>query len=73
MAKNGMTQKDRVLKYMDDFGSITAWQAMFDLGVGCPTKCISNIRKDGTVIVTCMVQSKNRYGQTTHFAEWRRG
>ena len=71
MAK--MTQKDRVLKYIDDFGSITAWQAMFDLGVGCPTKCISNIRKDGTVIVTRMVQAKNRYGQPTHFAEWRRG
>lgn len=68
-----MTQKDRVLKYIDDFGSITTWQAMMDIGVGCLTKCISNIRKDGTSIITHIVHSKNRYGQPTHYAEYRRG
>lgn len=67
-----MTQMDRVLKYIDDFGFITAWQMMFDLGIGSPTKCISNIRKSGINIETKTVFHKNRYGQPTHHAEYRR-
>ena len=67
-----MTQKDRVLKYIDDFGFITTWQMMFDLGIGSPTKCISNIRKSGVNIETRTVFHKNRYGQPTHHAEYRR-
>ena len=67
-----MTHKDRVLKYIDDYGSITNWQAMYDIGVGCLTKVISDIRKDGTAIETRTVKAKNRYGQPIHFAEYRR-
>lgn len=67
-----MTQADMALKYIDDFGSITAWQMMFDLGIGSPTKCISNIRKNGTALETRTVYHLNRYGKKTHHAEWRR-
>ena len=68
-----MTQADMMLKYIDDFGYITAWQAMFDLGIGSPTKCVSNIRKSGkAVIETRTVYHLNRYGKKTHHAEWRR-
>ena len=67
-----MTQKERVLKYMDDFGSISVAEAINDIGVGCLTKCISNIRKDGILIETRTVYHKNRYGQPTHHAEYRR-
>ena len=68
-----MTQKDRVLQYIDDFGSITVAEALTEIGVGSLTKCISNIRKDGTQIVTRTIYHKNRYGQPTHHAEYRRG
>jgi hypothetical protein len=67
-----MTQKDRVLKYIDDFGSITVAEAITEIGVGSLTKCISNIRKDGIGIETRTVHHKNRYGQPTHHAEYRR-
>lgn len=67
-----MTQKDRVLKYIDDFGSITVAEALMEIGVGSLTKCISNIRKDGIPIITKTVFHKNRYGQPTHHAEYRR-
>lgn len=67
-----MTQKDRVLKYIDDFGSITVAEAITEIGVGCLTKCISNIRKSGICIETRTVFHKNRYGQPTHHAEYRR-
>ena len=67
-----MTQAERALKYMDDFGSVTAWEMMVDLGIGSPTKCISNIRKMGVNLETRTVYHLNRYGQKTHHAEWRR-
>lgn len=67
-----MTQMDRVLKYIDDFGSITVAEAITEISVGCLTKCISNIRKSGIDIETRTVFHKNRYGQPTHHAEYRR-
>ena len=67
-----MTQKDRVLQYIDDFGSITVAEAITEIGVGCLTKCISNIRKSGIDIETRTVFHKNRYGEPTHHAEYRR-
>ena len=67
-----MTQAEMMLKYIDDFGYITNWQAMFDLGIGSPTKCISNIRQSGVNIETRTVYHLNRYGKKTHHAEYRR-
>ena len=67
-----MTQKDRVLKYIDDFGSISVAEAINEIGVGCLTKCISNIRRSGIDIETRTVYHKNRYGEPTHHAEYRR-
>ena len=68
-----MTQAELALKYIDDFGSITVRKAMDDLGIGCPTKCISNIRKNlGVKLETRTVYHLNRYGKKTHHAEWRR-
>ena len=68
-----MTQAEMALKYIDDFGSITVRQAMVDLGIGSPTKCISNIRKNlGVKLETRTVYHLNRYGKKTHHAEWRR-
>ena len=67
-----MTQMERVLKYIDDFGSISVAEAINEIGVGSLTKCISNIRKSGIDIETRTVFHKNRYGQPTHHAEYRR-
>ena len=67
-----MTQMERVLKYIDDFGSITVAEGITELGIGSLTKCISNIRKKGIGIETKTVYHKNRYGEPTHHAEYRR-
>ena len=62
-------QRDRVYKYMQDFGSITSAQAFTDLGVMDLPKAISDLRmkdmhKD---IVQRRVETKNRYGDATHY------
>ena len=64
MAKT--TQCDRVLAYMSDFGSITQFEAMQDLGVMRLASRISDLRKDGWPITSTVEAVKNRYGETCH-------
>lgn len=66
-----MTQCERVLKYLDDFGSINPLQAMADLGVMRLAARVSDLKKDGYPISRRMVAAKNRYGETICFAEYR--
>ena len=39
-----MTQEDKVLQYMQDFGSITTWDAFTDLGITRLSAKIFNLR-----------------------------
>ena len=42
-----MTQKERVLKYMQDFGVITPYAAFRDLGITKLSTRIGELRRDG--------------------------
>lgn len=66
-----MTQCDRVLKYMQDFGTITPLQALGDLGVMRLGARIWDLRQDGHKITRRMVSAKNRYGESVSFAEYK--
>ena len=65
-----MTQCERVLKYMQDFGSITQIQATADLGIVRLPSRIFDLKQAGFEIKKQMIKSKNRYGETVHFAEY---
>lgn len=56
-------QTDRVLQYMQDFGSITQLDALRDLGVMRLASRISDLRKMGYPIEARMETVKNRYGE----------
>ena len=66
-----VTQCERVLKYMHDFGSITPVQAMDDLGVMRLGARIWDLKRAGHPITRKMVKKKNRYGESVSFAEYR--
>ena len=66
-----MTQKERILKYLHDFGSITQLEAIRDLGVMRLTARIWEMIRDGVPIVTEWETGKNRYGQATRYARYR--
>ena len=68
-----MTQCERVLKYIDDFGSISTREAMIDLGVYRLASRIHDLRRMGVDIIKETASSANRYGEITHFAVYRRG
>ena len=66
-----MTQCERILKYMQDFGSINPQQAMADLGVMRLAARVADLKKAGHPIHRRMVSGKNRYGEAVSFAEYR--
>lgn len=62
-----MTQKERIIKYIADFGSITQLEAMKDLGIMRLSARIWDIRHDGLKIKAEVETSKNRYGEPIHY------
>lgn len=65
-----ITQVDRVLAYMRDFGSITQLEAFKDLGVMRLGARIYDLRRRGHTILSRQVSSKNRYGQTVFYSQY---
>lgn len=66
-----MTQKEMVLKYMTDFGSITPLEAIRDLGVYRLSARIANLREDGHIIRSELVSVNTRYeGKKSHVARY---
>lgn len=65
-----MTQKDRILKYLRDFGSITPLDAMADIGCMRLASRISELKGEGYAIRKEMEKGRNRYGQKTSYARY---
>ena len=69
--KKKVTQRDRVLQYIREFGSITSWQAYAELGCTQLATRISELKKLGYKFSTTRVKTDNRHGDKTHYDEYR--
>lgn len=58
-----MTQKEKILDYINRFGSISPFEAFRDLGITKLASRISEIIQDGVEIEKTMEKSKNRFGE----------
>ena len=67
-----MTQRERILRYIDDFGSITPMEAFTDLGVTKLATRVSEMIRDGERISKTMENGTNRYGDAVHYMRYRR-
>lgn len=65
-----MTQCERVLDYMQRFGSITSAEAVMDLGVYRLAARISDLRGEGHKISDRMESGKNRFGEKTSYKRY---
>ena len=68
-----MGQKKMIIQYMNDFGSITPWQAFTDLGCTKLATRISELIRDGVEINKKTVVTKNRYGKRVYFTSYSLG
>lgn len=65
-----MTQREQILKHLQNHGSITSMEAFSDYGVTRLSAVIFDLRRDGHNIISHMICTKNRYGEPTHFAKY---
>ena len=65
-----MTQKEMVLKYIEDFGSITPLQAFADLGITKLATRVSEMRRKGVHFNIEIEKGTNRYGKPTRYARY---
>ena len=67
------TQREAIIDYIDEFGSITPMQAFADLGITKLATRISEMRKDGMNFKIETVSVKNRYGKSVSYAKYSFG
>lgn len=67
------TQTERVLDYIDEFGSITQMEALNDLGVMRLASRISDLKRKGYPITSSIEVVKNRYGERCHIKRYSMG
>ena len=67
-----MTQHERILRYIDDFGSITPYDAFMDLGITKLSTRIGEIIRRGDRIEKKSETGVNRYGDKTHYLRYKR-
>ncbi len=65
-----MSQKELILKYLADFGSITSFQAYADLGITQLATRIKELKAKGYDFRTEPQRAQNRYGKPVHFVKY---
>lgn len=60
-----MTQKEEILQYLKDHGSITPMDAFYDLGITKLATRISEMRREGIEFDIKMEKHRNKYNTRT--------
>lgn len=65
-----MTQKERILRHLRDYGSITQLEALKEYGIMRLSSRVSDLKAEGYPIRREMVTTKNRYNENTSYARY---
>ena len=65
-----MTQRERVIQYIKDFGSITRAEAFNELGIVELAARICELERMGYKFEKKTVYRENRYGEMIHFTKY---
>lgn len=66
-----LTQCQRIIDYMEQFGSISSFEAFADLGIVRLASRIHDLKGQGYNITSEIRSSKNRFGETVSFKVYR--
>lgn len=64
------TQKQRIINYIREFGSITSYEAYADLGITQLGARIDQLKKEGYEFKTEWESSTNRFGERTDYKRY---
>lgn len=68
-----MTQNERIMRHLEDYGSITSMEAMSEYGIMRLASRVSDLKRMGVPIVSETVTGRNRYGEVTRYSRCRLG
>ena len=63
-----LTQCERILRHLQDFGSISSLEAMQEYGIMRLASRINDLKRMGHKIISITETSKNRYGEATRYS-----
>lgn len=66
-----MTQKNRLLEYLEKNETITTLESVLKLGITDPQHYIMELRNEGYTITDEWIHGTNRVGQRTKFKRYR--
>lgn len=66
-----LTQRDKILSYIKQFGRISSWEAYSELGITQLGARIFELKELGYVFAKTRVNTTNRLGEKTHYDEYR--
>lgn len=65
-----IAQKDRIINYIREFGSISSWEAYSDLGITQLGARIDQLKKEGYKFKTEWESNTNRFGEKTEYKRY---
>lgn len=65
-----MNQKEQIIQYIRDFGSITSYSAYVDLGITQLASRIKELKQEGYRFTYEIEVKKNRYGKQVRFKRY---
>lgn len=65
-----ISQKQRIVNYIREFGSISSWEAYSDLGITQLGARIDQLKKEGYEVRTKWESSTNRYGEKVEYKRY---
>ena len=66
-----LTQCERIIRHLNDFGTITSREAIVEYGIFRLASRISDLKKQGYAFDVSFRTGKNRYNEPTHFAVYK--
>jgi len=70
MAKK-LTQKQKVLRHLQQIGALTPVQAFFDYSIMRLAAIVFDLKEDGYDIETIMLKSTNKFGEPVSYAQYK--
>ena len=65
------TQCERIIRHLNDYGTITSLEAITEYGILRLASRISDLKRLGYHITSETKTGKNRYNETTHYSVYR--
>jgi hypothetical protein len=66
-----MNQREQIIKYLNDFGSISDYEAVVYLGILQFGARLKELREQGYSFSSEWIRKKNRYGKLVRFKKYR--